>query len=83
MTSANVTEYSIWQGDKLINTHRQHHYCKSVKPELEQYNPPEHYQIEAMWLDEEEWDHHSNRISLKEYLEGRQLDWEQTEDEEE
>lgn len=70
MTSANVTYYYVSDANgKHITEHRQHHLCRpTVRDELSKY--PEDYQVYCVWPDEEEEDHVTNTLTIKEYLSG-------------
>jgi hypothetical protein len=75
MTSANITYYEIYHKDNLLEVvanHSQHCYCKnSIKDKLNEYVPPEDYFIQLNHPDEEENDHCSKLMNLKDYLDGK------------
>ena len=76
MTSANVTYYQIWAGEKFIAAHRQNCMCKThIKEDLAKYQPADGYDLILRWPDENEADHYTNRMSLKDYMEGKKPVW--------
>lgn len=54
MTSANVVEYTIFNGEDEVGHYRQHMMCKSHYSELLQYTPLDQHTILAWGYDEEE-----------------------------
>lgn len=69
MTSANVTEYLIFdKSGKQVGKHHQHHYCKTHWEDLLKYSPPEDYFIQSTYYDEEENYHENKKINLKTFL---------------
>lgn len=76
-TSANVTYYQVSdiKGNR-IREHRQNCLCKnSVRGELATYQPPEDYTIVLRWPDEDEANHYTEGMSLKDYLDGKKVVW--------
>ena len=76
MTSANVTYYEVWNGDKFIGEERHNCMCKcKVKERLAKYQPAEKYTLRLRWPDEEEEDHYSELINLKAFMDGGKVEW--------
>lgn len=76
MTSANVTEFSIFRNGIKVGTHYQNHLCKDTSPKLLRFIPLENHIIQAHWLDEEEEYHEGAPINLLEWLKEKR--WFQT-----
>lgn len=75
-TSANVTYYNVYKNGKFVAEHRQNHYCKQrIKEQLKQHLPVENFTLIARWPDEDEVDHFSESMPLKDYLDGKKLKW--------
>jgi hypothetical protein len=69
MTSANVTEYIIFdKNGKEVGKHHFHHYCKPKWEKLLAFQPCEDFTILDTWLDEEEEYFEGKEINLKEFL---------------
>lgn len=65
MTSANVTEYTIYKGDKRVGSLRKHHLTKYPDfSELLKYQPLHEHEIEEQFLDENEetWYHEPENL---------------------
>ena len=73
MTSANVTRYFVYNKlSGLVGEHSQHAYCKNtITTKLKQHQPAEDFTMRACHPDENETEHWSRRVNLKEYLEGK------------
>lgn len=77
-TSANTIYYQVYRKGSFIDEHRQNRLCKStIKQELAQYQPPEDYSVILRFPDEDEADHLSYEMSLKDYLSGVKVTWEE------
>jgi len=69
MTSANVTEYTIFdKNNNKVGNHYQSHLCKTKWHELLRFSPLENYTIMAWGYDEEEEYWENEPINLKEFL---------------
>lgn len=79
MTSANVTYYEVWEGDKFdkfIGEECQNCMCKyTVRERLAKYQPAEKYTLRLRWPDEEEEEHYSESINLKAFMDGGKVEW--------
>jgi hypothetical protein len=73
-TSANVYRYHIYKDGVLIKTHSQNILCKSRRDELLVYQPPKDYKVTVTWDDEDEVEHFSDRMSLADFLDGKQYE---------
>lgn len=71
MTSANVSEYTIYKGDEIVGYHRQHWLCKTRWHELEKFQPLEEHTIIEHGYDEEEEYWEEAPINLKEFLKNK------------
>ena len=69
-TSANVTYYTVKDLDgKVVGQYSQNCMCKDhLREKLSAHTPPEAFTISARWPDEDEADHYSNEISLKDFI---------------
>lgn len=68
MTSANVTEYTIFKDGVKVGEHRQHCYCKTHWEKLLVFQPPEAHTIQAHGYDEEEEYWEDEPMSLQKFL---------------
>jgi hypothetical protein len=77
-TSANVTYYQVFnKSGNLVKEHSQHCLCKpKVKEELAVYQLSEDYTIILRHPDEDEADHYTLKMSLKDFLNGKKAVWE-------
>jgi hypothetical protein len=73
MTSANVTEYTIYDKEtgEEVGTHSQHWYCKTKWENLLKFQPLENYEILTWWYDEEEEYNEGETVNLKDFVEKR------------
>ena len=69
MTSANVTEYSIYKDDKPVGHHRQNWLCKTRFDELLKFQPHSAHTIRAYGYDEDEELWENEPVNLKDFLE--------------
>ena len=70
MTSANVTEYTIFNSEgKKVGEHSQHCLCKTKWGRLLKFTPPENFVIMAWGYDEEEEYWEDDPINLKTFIE--------------
>lgn len=68
MTSANVTDYTIYRNEIEVGTHSQHHFCKDRSRELLRFHPISEHTIKAHWLNEDEEYHESSPVGLLDFL---------------
>jgi hypothetical protein len=73
-TSANKYYYHIYKDGVFIKTHSQNILCKSRRHELLVYQPPEDYKVMVTWDDEDEVEHWSDRMSLADFLDGKEYE---------
>lgn len=68
-TSANVTYYQVYKGDRLVGEHSQHALCKYVvREKLAKYQPASDYMLRLRHPDEDEVDQYTQFVSLATYL---------------
>ena len=74
-TSANITYYIVKdKNGRIVGEYRQNCLCKDVKTEkLKLHVPYEDFTIILRWPDENEVDHFTEEISLKDYLNGAKV----------
>jgi hypothetical protein len=68
MTSANVTEYRIERGGKVVGEHYQNHLCHTNWHRLYKYTPFIEHTITPHWLDEDEEYHEGQTMRLSEFM---------------
>ena len=79
-TSANVTYYSIYKDGNLIKEHRQNCLCKNyIDAELKNYPNPAELILVLRWPDEDEVNHFTVPMSLKDYLDNKSVEWKRIE----
>lgn len=72
-TSANVTYYTVKDlAGKVVGEYRQNCMCKDhLREQLAVHTPPEAFTISSRWPDEDEADHYSDEINLKDFIDRR------------
>jgi hypothetical protein len=69
MTSANVTEFTIYNSEgESVGKHYQHAYCKPHWEDLFAFSPLDKYTIKMWGYDEEEEYWENEPMNLKEFL---------------
>ena len=68
MTSANVTNYTIYKDGETVGEHSQHHMCHTKWHRLYKFTPFTQHTIQSHWLDEEEEYHEGEEVWLSEFI---------------